>query len=234
MIKLIKNEFIKLGILKIILLNFLFLVTIIIYYCVNRRVITEEFLLSLIPFIGVGVSILFCGIVSNEYKSGTFRIYLVKPVKRTKVYISKLLTIFLTSFFILIQNFTIYALLTQNISVNFTIKYFSYSHSLILISIIIIMLSTIIKSSSLTSGIVIMLLTFGFSAFELLQLTNIKLFEYTFLPYLDLNVLSKLDYVNAILGVNLSLKKSIIINSIYSILFFIIGIYIFNKKDIKC
>lgn len=58
--------------------------------------------------------------------------------------------------------------------------------------------------------------------------------EYTFLPYLDLNVLNKLEYVNATLGVNLSLKKSIIINSIYSILFFIIGIYIFNKKDIKC
>lgn len=234
MIKLIKNEFFKLGILKIILLNFLFLWTIIVCYCVNKRAVTEEFLLSLIPFIGVGVSIIFCGIMSNEYKSGTFRIYLTKPVKRTKVYISKLLTIFLTTFFILIQNFTIYALLTHDASVNFTIKYFSYSHSLILISIIIIMLSTIIKSSSLTSGIVIMLLTFGFSVFELLQLTNINFFEYTFLPYLDLNVLNKLDYVNVILGVNLSLKKSIIINSIYSILFFIIGIYIFNKKDIKC
>lgn len=234
MIKLIKNEFLKLGILKIILLNFLFLWTIIVCYCVNKRTVTEEFLLSLIPFIGVGVSILFCGIMSNEYKSGTFRIYLTKPVKRTKVYISKLLTIFLTTFFILIQNFTIYALLTHDTSVNFTIKYFSYSHSLILISIIIIMLSTIIKSSSLTSGIVIMLLTFGFSVFELLQLTNMNFFEYTFLPYLDLNVLNKLDYVNVILGVNLSLKKSIIINSIYSILFFIIGIYIFNKKDIKC
>lgn len=79
-----------------------------------------------------------------------------------------------------------------------------------------------------------MLLTFGFSLFELLQLINMNFFEYTFLPYLDLNVLNKLEYVNAILGVNLSLKKSIIINSIYSILFFIIGIYIFNKKDIKC
>ncbi len=234
MINLIKNEFYKLGILKIILIHLIFLVTIIVYYCVNKRIITEEFLLSLIPFVGVGVSILFCGIMSNEFKSGTFRIYLVKPVKRNRVYISKLLTIFLTIISILIQNFTIYALLTHNISVNFTIKYFGYSHSLILISIIIIMLSTIIKTSSLTSGIVIMLLTFGFSVFELLQLTNINLFEYTFLPYLDLNVLNKLDYVNAILGVNLSLRKSIIINSIYSILFFIIGIYIFNKKDIKC
>ena len=47
------------------------------------------------------------------------------------------------------------------------------------------------------------------------------------------NVLNKLNYVNTILGVNLSLKKSIIINFIYSIFFLIVGIYIFNKKDIN-
>ena len=96
------------------------------------------------------------------------------------------------------------------------------------------MLSTIIKSSPLTSGIVIMLLTFGFSVFELLLLVDFNFLEFTFLPYIDLNILNKLNYVNTILGVNLSLKKSIIINFIYSIFFLIIGIYIFNKKDINC
>ena len=180
------------------------------------------------------MSILFCGIMSNEYNNGTFRIYLVKPINRTKIYISKLLTILLTIISILIHNLTIYILFTHNINVNFTIKYFSYSHSLILISIIIIMLSTIIKSSPLTSGIVIMLLTFGFSVFELLLLVDFNFLEFTFLPYIDLNILNKLNYVNTILGVNLSLKKSIIINFIYSIFFLIIGIYIFNKKDINC
>ena len=229
MIKLIKNEFLKLGKLKFILIHLIFLLIIITYYYVNKRVITEEFLLSLIPFIGVGVSILFCGIMSNEYINGTFRIYLTKPTNRTKIYISKLLTIIS----ILIHNLTIYILFTHNINVNFTIKYFSYSHSLILISILIIMLSTIIKSSPLTSGIVIMLLTFGFSVFELLLLINFNFLEFTFLPYIDLNVLNKLNYVNTILGVNLSLKKSIIINFIYSIFFLIVGIYIFNKKDIN-
>ena len=233
MTKLIKNEFLKLGKLKFILIHLIFLLIIITYYYVNKRVITEEFLLSLIPFIGVVVSILFCGIMSNEYNNGTFRIYLVKPINRTKIYISKLLTILLTIISILIHNLTIYILFTHNINANFTIKYFSYSHSLILISIIIIMLSTIIKASPLTSGIVIMLLTFGFSVFELLLLVDFNFLEFTFLPYIDLNVLNKLNYVNTILGVNLSLKKSIIINFIYSIFFLIIGIYIFNKKDIN-
>lgn len=233
MINLIKNEFIKLGKVKFIGSHLVFLVSIIIYYYVNKKVITEDFILSLIPFIGVVLSITFCSIMSSEYTKGTFRIYLTKPVKRTKIYISKLLTIFLTLFSILLHNLTIYALFTQSISVNFTTKYISYSHSLVLISVIIIMLSTIIKSSSLISGIIILLLTFGFALFELLTLTNLKFLEYTFLPYLDLNMLSKIDMINDSLNTSLSLKKSIFVVLFYSVLFFIIGIITFNKKDIK-
>ena len=233
MINLIKNEFIKLGKAKFIGSHLVFLVSIIIYYYVNKKIITEDFILSLIPFIGVVLSISFCSIMSSEYTKGTFRIYLTKPVKRTKIYISKLLTIFLTLFSILLHNLTIYALFTQSISVNFTTKYISYSHSLVLISVIIIMLSTIIKSSSLISGIIILLLTFGFALFELLTLTNLKFLEYTFLPYLDLNMLSKIDMINDSLNTSLSLKKSIFVVLFYSVLFFIIGIITFNKKDIK-
>lgn len=233
MIKLIRNEFIKLGKIKFICSHLVFLIAIIIYYYVNKKVITEDFILSLIPFIGVVLSIIFCNIMSSEYTKGTFRIYLTKPVKRTKIYISKLLTIFLTLLSILLHNLTIYALFTQSISVNFTTKYISYSHSLVLISTIIMMLSTIIKSSSLISGIIILLLTFGFALFELLTLTNLKILEYTFLPYLDLNMLSNLKVINESLGTNLSLRNSIFIIIFYSLLFFIIGLFIFNKKDIR-
>lgn len=233
MIKLIRNEFIKLGKIKFICSHLVFLIAIIIYYYVNKKVITEDFILSLIPFIGVVLSIIFCNIMSSEYTKGTFRIYLTKPIKRTKIYISKLLTIFLTLLSILLHNLTIYALFTQSISVNFTTKYISYSHSLVLISTIIMMLSTIIKSSSLISGIIIMLLTFGFALFELLTLTNLKILEYTFLPYLDLNMLSNLKVINESLGTSLSLRNSIFIIIFYSLLFFIMGLFIFNKKDIR-
>ncbi len=233
MINLIKNEFIKLGKFKFICSHLVFLVSIVAYYYVNKKVITEDFILKLIPFVGVVLSIIFCPIMSSEYSKGTFRIYLTKPIKRTKVYISKLLTIFLTLFSILLHNLTIYALFTQSISVNFTTKYISYSQSLVLISVIIMMLSTIIKSSSLISGITILLLTFGFTLFELLTLTNLKFLEYTFLPYLDLNMLSDIKLINETLNTNLSLRKSILVIFIYSVLFFITGLIVFNKKDIK-
>lgn len=233
MINLIKNEFIKLGKIKFIGSHLVFLVSIVIYYYVNKKVITEDFILSLIPFIGVVLSIIFCSIMSSEYTKGTFRIYLTKPVKRTKIYISKLLTIFLTLYSILLHNLTIYALFTQSISVNFTTKYISYSQSLILISVIIMMLSAIIKSSSLISGITILLLTFGFALFELLTLTNLKFLEYTFLPYLDLNMLARVNEINESLSTNLSLRNGIFIIIFYSVLFFIVGIISFKKKDIK-
>lgn len=233
MIRLIKNEFIKLGRLKFICSHLVFSLSIMVYYYVNKHTITEEFILSLLPFVGVVLSIVFCSIVSSEYTKGTFRIYLTKPVKRTKVYISKLLTIILTLYSILLHNLTIYTLLTHKLSVNFTLKYISYSQSLTLVSVIILMLSTIIKSPSLISGITILLLTFGFTLFELLSLTNIKFLEYTFLPYIDLNMISKVDFINDTLGTSLSLKKSILVNTIYTILFFILGIIIFNKKDIR-
>lgn len=233
MIRLIKNEFIKLGRLKFICSHLVFSLSIMVYYYVNKHTITEEFILSLLPFVGVVLSIIFCSIVSSEYTKGTFRIYLTKPVKRTKVYISKLLTIILTLYSILLHNLTIYTLLTHKLSVNFTLKYISYSQSLTLVSVIILMLSTIIKSPSLISGITILLLTFGFTLFELLSLTNIKFLEYTFLPYIDLNMISKVDFINDTLGTSLSLKKSILVNTIYTILFFILGIIIFNKKDIR-
>ena len=86
MINLIKNEFIKLGKIKFIGSHLVFLVSIVIYYYVNKKVITEDFILSLIPFVGVVLSIIFCSIMSSEYTKGTFRIYLTKPVKRTKTF----------------------------------------------------------------------------------------------------------------------------------------------------
>ena len=60
MINLIKNEFIKLGKIKFIGSHLVFLVSIVIYYYVNKKVITEDFILSLIPFVGVVLSIIFC------------------------------------------------------------------------------------------------------------------------------------------------------------------------------
>lgn len=234
MIKLISNEFKKIGYIKLFLWSLIFVLSILIYYYVNKKVISKDFVLILIPFIGIVVSIIFSGIMSNEYSNGTFRIYLTKPIKRSKILISKLLTIIIYISYILIQNMIIYIYLTKKVDVNFVINYIKDAHSLLLVASIIIMLSTIIKTSTISSGIVIMLLTFGFPLFEILSTTiKINIFQYTFLPYLDLKLLENSDYINELLNVSLSMEKALIINFIYAFIFIIISIIIFIKKDIK-
>ena len=91
MIKLIKNEFKKVGGFKIGVSFAIFLIiSILIYEFTNDM---RNTIYKLIPFVGIMTSILFSGIISNEIENGTFRFYLTKPISRTKIYQSKILTI---------------------------------------------------------------------------------------------------------------------------------------------
>ena len=113
-------------------------------------------------------------------------------------------------------------------------NFFITSISLIFISTIIMLLSTFIKNRSITSGISILLLTFGITITELLLSKDINIVKYTFLPYIDLNYYNNnlIDTINQLYDINLSLKLGIPILLCYSTLFTIIGIRIFKKKDI--
>ena len=98
MMNLIKNEFIKLGFKKQFISFIVLTIIIIINYFINNEKLSVDNMFTLIPFIGIIISILFSGIISEEIDFGTFRFYLTKPVNRTKIYISKLLTIIIFTF----------------------------------------------------------------------------------------------------------------------------------------
>ena len=91
-----------------------------------------------------------------------------------------------------------------------------------------------IKNRSITSGINILLLTFGITITELLLSKDINIVKYTFLPYIDLSYYKNnlIDTINQLYDINLSLKLGIPILLFYSILFTLIGIRIFKKKNI--
>lgn len=103
-----------------------------------------------------------------------------------------------------------------------------------IVSTIIMLLSIFIKNRSITSGISILLLTFGITITELLLSKDINIVKYTFLPYIDLSYYKNnlIDTINQLYDINLSLKLGIPILLFYSTLFTIIGIRIFKKKDI--
>lgn len=65
---------------------------------------------------------------------------------------------------------------------------------------------------------------------------NIKIIQYTFLPYLDFTIFSnneELEIMNKELGINLSQNNGIIILLVSIIVLYLISNYVFNKKDIK-
>lgn len=229
---LIKNEYIKLGFKKQIISFLVLTLIIILNYYINEKNLTMDNILTIIPFIGIIISILFSGTISHEIQSGTLRFYLTKSISRNKVFISKLLTMILFTIEMLIYCLIIHIILKvklENVN-NFLIN----SSSLLLILTIIMLLSTIIKNQSITSGISIILLTFSNTITELLLSKNIKIIKYTFIPYIDLNLFTNdtIDIINKQYDVNLTIKFGLIMLFIYSLLFIIIGLKIFNKKDI--
>ena len=84
MLNLIRNEFIKMGLFKIIFPFILFLFVIIMEYYFKEVIIYQD-IVSLIPYIGIVLCIMFSGLISNEIESGTFKYYLTKSKPRRKI-----------------------------------------------------------------------------------------------------------------------------------------------------
>jgi ABC-type transport system involved in multi-copper enzyme maturation permease subunit len=91
MIKLINNEFKKIGFFKLCFPFIIFLIVIILIFEVTDDM--KNTIDNLIPFVGIMVSIIFSGIISNEIENGTIRFYLTKPISRNKIFQSKFITI---------------------------------------------------------------------------------------------------------------------------------------------
>lgn len=234
MIKLINNEFKKVGILKLSIPFVIFLIVIIIIYEFNDNM--KNTIFSLIPFIGIMISIIFSGIVSNEIDNGTIRFYLTKPVSRINILKSKFLTIVIYQIILLSFILFIYSVLCKDIDKIYIIKYVKYCSPLLLISSVIILFSILFKNTSITVGLSIFIIVFGGLITQLLLDINITQIEFTFLPYIDFTLFDDsetLKLLNQTYKINLSVKKGIIINLISTIIFYKIGEFIFNKKDIK-
>ena len=234
MIKLINNEFKKVGLLKLSIPFVVFLIVIIIIYEFNDNM--KNTIFSLIPFIGIMISIIFSGIVSNEIDNGTIRFYLTKPVSRINILKSKFLTIVIYQIILLSFILFIYSVLCKDIDRTYIIKYIKYCSPLLLISSVIILFSILFKNTSITVGLSIFIIVFGGLITQLLLDINVTQIEFTFLPYMDFTLFDDsetLKLLNQTYKINLSVKKGIIINLISTIIFYKIGKFIFNKKDIK-
>ncbi len=235
MIRLINNELIKVGKWKILLSNLLFLTIILIIVKTSDSNIIETSY-RLIPFIGILMCIIFGGTISQEIENGTLRYYLTKPIKRWKIYLSKLITMHIFLIIILSFIIIIYLIILKKIDKEFIILFIKESSSLFVLSSLILFISTIFRNTSISVGISIFIIAFSSIIAQILFGLELNIFQYTFLPYMDFNIISdkaSLDIMNKELGINLSINRGVIINMIYTFVIYLIGNYIFIKKDIK-
>jgi ABC-type transport system involved in multi-copper enzyme maturation permease subunit len=234
MIKLVKNEFIKIGYFKLNLPFVIFATVILVMKEVES--LSFDKIYSLISFIGLCNCALFGGIISNEIENGTFRMYLTKPVKRNKVYLSKYIMMGFYTFILSLFIYFAFVLIIRNFEFKILFKYLIYTLPLYLLNSIIIFVSTIIRNTAIVVSICIFLLVFSLVIVQILFGLNFKIMEYSFLPYLDFSIFndkSSLNDINASFDVNLSLKKGIIVDIVNMILIYLFGSFIFINKDIK-
>lgn len=236
MIRLIKNEYIKIGKYKIISMFLIFFIILCIIYKFNNKLDALNSSFDLIPFIGVSACVLFSGIVSLEYTNGNLRYYLTKPIRRWKIYLSKILAIYLYMFLLMIFIILINLCFLNDIDSKYIFKYILYCFPLLTIGMYIILLSTLFKNTSVVVSVSIVTLVFSFLLSQILLGYGIKFIQYTTLPYFEFNLFSDektILNINNNLGCDLNIKNGIIVDSIYLVLYYLIGNKLFKIKDIR-
>lgn len=242
--KLLLNEFKKTGFKKIIIYDLLIISIISIIIYLNRNLNSIDIfniIYSLIPFLGILICIIFSGIISNEISNGTFRVYLTKGYNRWKILMSKLIFIYLyiihlylitfVSYYVIIKIFFVF-----DIDVNILLEVFKHFVPLFFIGTLCLLLSTIINNSILCVGLTIIICLLSSVIAQILFIFNFNIIQYTFLPYIDFNVLRDSVYLNELrdnYSVYLSINKGVIVLLFHILLCICLSINFFTKKDIK-
>ncbi len=233
--KLIKNEYIKLGYVKLLFPFLLFTIVFIIQNIVNKQ-ININLPLFLIPLISIIISMIFSGIFSNEITDGTFRLYLTKGISRKKVYFSKLLSLMIYSFVLSTYILLLYIIFLNDVTFKFILRYYMYTMPIYFVGTLTMLLSILIKNTPINLGICVSFMIFSGAISEFLFKNKILFIQYLFLPYLDFTIFldkGSLKLVNKEFGTNLNIIYAVFILIAFCILFIILGYFIFNKKDIK-
>ncbi len=192
---------------------------------------------SFLTFVGIFSVIIAGDIVSSEFGWGTIKLLLIRPISRSKVLLGKYIAVLIFVLFFLVTLFIF--------SYLFGLIFFSGGDSALTLKDVLIeyaynlpdlimgftiafMISTIFRSSALSIGLSIFLMTVGAS--------------------LVVGLLSQYDWAKYILFLNTNLKQyadggrpiiegmtmsfSITMLVIYYVMFMVLSFWIFNKRDV--
>ncbi|WHY84835.1 ABC transporter permease [Neobacillus novalis] len=205
---------------------------------------------QLIMLAGLFIIIISAGIVASEFNWGTIKLLLIRPINRTRILLSKYLTVLLYALFLLAILFvfstTLGAILfgtpekaipylnyyngqvtEQNIVVHLLIDYGLSSIAMIMLVTMAFMISSVFRNSSLAIGLSLFLLFTG------AQFTALLAMKFNWAKYLLFaNTDLKQYFEGTPMVEGMTLPFSITMLLIYFAIFQFLAFYVFKKRDV--
>ncbi|MCF2646663.1 ABC transporter permease [Niallia circulans] len=206
--------------------------------------------IQLISIAGLFMIIIAAGIVANEFNWGTVKLLLIRPLKRTKILLSKYLTVLLFGLLSILVVFAFSFILgailfglpddaypylhysngivkEQSMLLHLISFYGLNSISLLMLTTMAFMISSVFRNSSLAIGISIFLMFMGSTVTVLLA----NWFDWAkFLLFANTDLTQYFEGTPLISGMTLTF--SIIMLSVYFIVFIGLAFWVFKKRDV--
>lgn len=210
-------------------------------------VLENSFLTSVISLFTIIVA---AGIISNEFKWGTIKLLLIRPISRTKILLSKYLSVLIFAFtllvFLLASSWLVGAVLfglnglnpmvvqdlmpgyVQNDVIGEIVKSYGFSLvTLVMMATFAFMISAIFRSSGMAIGLAIFLMMAGNAIVAFLS-------QYEWSKYILFANTNLAQYTNGMEPVipGMSMTFSIIVLLVYFVIFIAAAWAAFTKRDV--
>ena len=205
---------------------------------------------QLIMLAGLFIIIISAGIVASEFNWGTVKLLLIRPINRTKILLSKYLTVLLFALFILAILFVFSTALgailfgmpdkaipylnyyngqvtEQNIVVHLLIYYGLSSIDTMMLVTMAFMISSVFRNSSLAIGLSLFLL---FTGGQFTTLLSMKFDWAKYILFANTDLMQYFEGTPMVEGMTLTF--SVIMLLVYFAIFQFLAFYVFKKRDV--
>jgi ABC-2 type transport system permease protein len=205
---------------------------------------------QLIQLAGLFTIIISAGIVASEFNWGTIKLLLIRPINRSKILISKYITVLLFALFMLailfVYSTAIGAILfgmpekavsylnyhngqvtEQNMVVHLMIYYGLNSINMIMLATMAFMISSVFRNSSLAIGLSLFLM---FTGGQITSLLSMKFSWAKYLLFANTDLMQYFEGTPLVDG--MTLPFSVLMLFIYFLLFQFLAFFVFKKRDV--
>lgn len=205
---------------------------------------------ELILLAGLFTIVISAGIVASEFNWGTIKLLLIRPINRSKILLSKYLTVLLFALMMIGILFCFSALLgvilfglpeqalpylnyfngkvtEQNMIVYLIIYYGLGSIEMIMLTTMAFMISSVFRNSSLAIGLSLFLM---FTGGQFTALLSMKFDWAKYILFANTNLMQYIEGTPLLEGMTMSF--SIIMLIIYFVIFQFLAFYVFKKRDV--